>query len=199
MNVFEVIMVITHNCFENPYNLKECKLLGEGHNGSVYILPNGDVIKISCNSKDFIGEYRILEKVNGNKYFPIIREVGIDYMVRECVHGELLTEYIKRVGLKKNMATRIIDMLKEFDKLKFKKIDIRCRDIFVQEDGSLKVIDPNKCYSKERSFPRHLSKGLYKLGVLDYFLEILKKYDSRLYKKWHKEINSYIKQREEFF
>lgn len=186
-------MIIKHNNLKNTYNLKECKFLGEGHNGAVYMLPNGEAIKISYNDKDFICECQILEKVNGNKYFPVISEVGVDYMIRECVNGVLLSKYIKKNGLKKTLAIEIIDMLKEFDKLKFKKIDIRCRDIFVQQDGSLKIIDPQKCFSKERYFPRHLCKGLYRLGVLDYFLKILKEYDIILYKKWNKEIIFYVR------
>lgn len=190
-------MDLKHNYLKNPFNLKECKFLGEGHNGAVYMLPNGNAIKISHSNKDFIGEYSILEKVNGNKYFPIIREIGVDYMIRECVQGEILSNYIKREGLNKVLATKIIDMLKEFKKLEFKKIDIRCKDIFVQEDGRLKIIDPKKCFSKERNFPKHLCKGLYKLGVLSYFKGILKEYDIKLYRKWNKKINTYIKQLEQ--
>lgn len=186
-------MFIKHNHLKNTYDLKECKFLGEGHNGAVYRFSNGDAIKISYNPKDFICEYRILEKVNGNKYFPIIREIGEDYMIRECVEGTLLSKYIKKYGLKKSLAIEIINMLKEFDKLRFKKIDIRCRDVFVEQDGSLKIIDPQKCYSKDRYFPRHLSKGLYKLGVLDYFLKVLKEYDIILFKRWNKEINFYVR------
>lgn len=181
---------------KNPYNLTDCKLLGKGHNGEVYALPNGEAIKISHNNKSFIGEYHILEKVNGNKYFPRVSEIGANYMVREYVQGKILSEHIKEKGLDKNLACKIIDMLKEFEKLRFSKIDIRCRDIFVQDDGNLKVIDPKKCYSRERNFPRHLSKGLYKLGVLDHFVEILEEYDIRLYKKWSRKIDRYIKQRE---
>lgn len=187
-------MVVEHNFIKNPYDLKECKFLGKGHNGAAYMLPSGDAIKISYNNKDFVGEYEILEKVNGNKYFPIIREVGNDYMIRECVQGEILSKYIKRNGMNKKLAIKIIELLKEFNKLKFKKIDIRCKDIMVQKDGSLKIIDPKKCFSKERKFPRHLSKGLYKLGVLGYFRKVLKGYDSKLYKKWNKSIKAYIKQ-----
>lgn len=89
-------------------------------------------------------------------------------------------------------------MLKEFKKLKFKKIDIRCRDIFLQPDGSLKVIDSKGFYSNERDFPQHLSKGLYNLGVLDSFLAILNEEDPKLYKKWSPKINSYISSRNVF-
>ena len=90
------------------------------------------------------------------------------------------------------LAHNIIEMLKEFNRLKFKKIDIRCKDIFVLFDGNLKVIDPKKFYSKNRDFPRHLSKGLYKLGVLDTFFIVLKEDEPELYKKWYLKTNVYI-------
>lgn len=173
-------------------NNNDFKLLGIGHNGAVYLMPDGKVVKISFNDKNLHREYRILKKVNGNKYFPKIYEVGVNYMIRDYVDGDTLTHHIKKNGLSEDIAREIIDMLKEFKKLKFSKIDIRCKDIFVQPDGKLKIIDPKKCFSSERTFPRHLSKGLYKLKVLDYFLEVLKDYDEKLYDEWYKDINLYI-------
>lgn len=177
---------------ENPYDLNDCKFIGKGNNGEVHLLPSGKVIKIAYNAKSFIGEYAILEKVNGNKYFPRIYEIGLNYMVRECVYGTLLSKYIKKNGINTILAHNIIEMLKEFTKLDFKKIDIRCKDIFVQFDGSLKVIDPKKFYSKNRDFPRHLSKGLYKLGALDFFFMVLKEDEPELYKKWYLKTIKYI-------
>lgn len=175
-------------------NLFECKFLGKGHNGAVYLLPDGKVIKICFVMKDFRGEARILKKVNGNKYFPRLYEVGGNYMIRDYVDGMPLKNYIKKNGLTKKLAKDILAMLKEFEKLKFIKIDIRCKDVFVEPNGKLMVIDPQNFYSKERDFPRHLSKGLYKLGVLDFFLEVIKKDDPKLYKKWHSKIDNYIKE-----
>ena len=174
------------------YLNNDFKLLGAGHNGEVYLMPDGKVVKISYNDRNLHREYRILKRVNGNKYFPHVYEVGQNYMIRDYVQGDTLSRYIKRNGLSEELAHEIIDMLKEFKKLKFSKIDIRCKDIYVQHDVTLKIIDPKKCFSSERMFPRHLSKGLYKLKVIDYFLQVLKEYDYELYKKWNKEINLYI-------
>ena len=173
-------------------NLFECKFLGKGHNGIVYLLPDNKVIKVCYVMKDFHGEAYILKKVNGNRYFPRIYEVGGNYMIRDYVDGITLKAYIKRNGLSKKLALDIIDMLKEFQRLNFKKIDVRCKDVYVQPDGNLMIIDPQKFYSKERDFPRHLSKGLYKLGVLDDFLCILKYDNPKLYKKWHHKIRTYV-------
>jgi len=179
----------------NPNDLRDSTFLGRGNNGTVYLLPNHNVIKVFFNNKDFEDEYSILERVNGNKYFPRIYEIGANYIVRECVDGEILSNYIMEHGMNKKLGHNIIKMLKEFEKLKFTRIDIRCRDIFVQPDGSLKVIDSKGFYSNERDFPQHLSKGLYHFGVLDSFLTILKEEDFNLYKEWFPKISSYIKDR----
>lgn len=182
----------------NPNDLRDSIFLGRGNNGAVYLLPHHNVIKIFFNTNDFKEEYSILERVNGNKYFPRIYEIGSNYIVRECVDGQILLYYIREHGMSRKLGHNIIKMLKEFKKLKFTKIDIRCKDIFVQTDESLKVIDSKAFYSKEREFPQHLSKGLYKLGVLDSFLVILKEDDPNLYEKWAPKINGYINDRNVF-
>jgi hypothetical protein len=64
----------------------------------------------------------------------------------------------------------------------------------VQPDGSLMVIDPKKFYTKQRDFPRHLVKGFLKLGVLNYFLDVVREERPHLYKKWVKNINEYVAQ-----
>ena len=53
-------------------------------------------------------------------------------------------------------------MILEFERLGFKRIDIRCKDIYIQDDYTLKIIDPKNNYKKRVSFPRHLFKGLFK-------------------------------------
>jgi predicted Ser/Thr protein kinase len=173
-------------------NLFNCKLLGKGHNGAVYLLPDNKVIKVCFVMKDFLCEASILKKVNGNKYFPRLYEIGGNYMIRDYVDGTQLKSYIKKNGLSKELILDIIEMLKEFEKLKFTKIDVRCKDIFINSHNKPMIIDPQKFYTKERNFPRHLSKGLYKLGVLDIFLEVLKVEEHSLYKKWAHKIISYV-------
>jgi serine/threonine protein kinase len=176
-------------------DLFQCKLLGKGHNGIVYRLPDGKVIKICFVMKDFYGEANILKKVRGSKYFPKLYEVGGNYMIRDYVDGMPLNKYIRKNGLSRKLVIDILELLKEFERLKFLKLDIRCKDVFVEPDGRLMVIDPQKFYTKKRDFPQHLSKGLYKLGVLDDFLLILKQVDPELYRKWIHKIRIYIQQK----
>lgn len=183
-----------HNSIDKyaDINLFNCKFLGKGHNGAVYLLPDNKVIKVCFVMKDFYSESTILKKVNGNKYFPRLYQVGGNYMIRDYVDGLPLKNYIKKNGLSKELIRDIITMLKEFERLKFTKIDVRCKDVFINSDNKPMIIDPQKFYTKERNFPRHLSKGLYKLGVLDLFLQVLKEEEPKLYKKWAHKIMHYI-------
>lgn len=173
-------------------NLLDCKLLGKGHNGIVYMLPEGKVIKICFEADSCRKEYYILKRVNGNKYFPRAYGMAGNYMVRDYVEGVTLKDYIKHNGLDREMAIKIIKLLEEFKKLKFVKEDIRCKDIMIKQANSLMVIDPKKFYSKQRDFPKHLAKGLYKLEVLDYFLSVVKQEKPRLYKQWNGKVEKYI-------
>lgn len=178
-------------------NLLDCKLLGQGHNGVVYLLPDDKVIKICFDAKSCEKEYSILNKVNNNKYFPRVYGMSGNYMIRDYVDGIILKDYIKHYGLNRELSLKIMNLLEEFKKLKFLKEDIRCKDILIQPNGSLMIIDPKKFYSKKRDFPRHLTKGLYKLGVLDFFMSIVKEEKPKLYKQWNLKINQYISELED--
>jgi RIO-like serine/threonine protein kinase len=109
-----------------------------------------------------------------------------NYMIRDYVDGIFLHDYIKYEGLDRRLALKIMDLLEEFKKLKFTKLDLRCKDIIVTPNGSLKVIDPKKNFSKKRDYPRHLEKGLKRLGVLDFFLSIAEEERPKLYQSWAK-------------
>lgn len=175
-------------------NLLEYKFLGKGNNGAVYLMPGNKAIKI-CNVVDSCaGEAEILEYVNGNKYFPKIYEYGGNYIVRDFVDGVCFRDYIKRNGLSEELAEKLIELLKEFKKLKFKKQDVRCKDIYILKDGNLMIIDPKGFLNKKRNYPRHLCKGLDTFGCLEVFLEVLKKRERGLYVRW---IDSLLEDREE--
>lgn len=165
-------------------DLRDCKFLGEGHNGCVYLMPDGRVIKIFKERKCCKNEYYILKSVNGSPRFPKVYSYGDNYIIREYVGGTCAREYIKEKGMTKTLAQNLIALVEEFRKLRFTKLDIRCRDLYVQEDESLIVIDPKASYTRKMDFPRHLAKGLRKLGVLDVFLEYVKALRHDLYEVW---------------
>ncbi|HYF83838.1 MAG TPA: protein kinase [Clostridia bacterium] len=177
-------------------NLLDCRPLGGGHNGIVYLLPEGKVIKICYEANSCKKEYDILKRIKRNNYFPRVYGMMGNYMIRDYVDGITLSKHIKHYGFDKKLAVNLMELLEEFKRLNFKKQDIRCKDIMIQPDGRLMVIDPKKFYSKQRDFPKHLSKGLYKLGVLDSFMNIVREEKPQLYKQWHSKVNDYIYQKQ---
>ncbi|NYC30208.1 putative Ser/Thr protein kinase [Clostridium saccharobutylicum] len=154
-------------------------------------MPNKKVIKIFLKQKVCNDEGSILAKTNGSKYFPYMYKKGKLYVVRDMVEGERLDEYIKESGLSNSLIENIYQLLLEFKKLKFKKLDTRCKDIYVSEDEKLMIIDPKKAYTRKVDYPRHLMKGLNRIGVLEEFLEGINKIDSRKAKMWRLKFKKY--------
>lgn len=165
-------------------NLTDSKFLGEGRNGKVFLRPDGNVIKICRTKSSCEKEYSILEKVRGNKYFPKVYEYHDQYMIRDYVGGICLKAHIKEHGLSRALSKNIIEMLYEFKNLNFTRVDTRCKDIFVQDDLSLKIIDAKGYYSRKVSYPRHLLKGLKKFGVAGWFKKIIYEERFDLYQEW---------------
>ncbi len=173
--------------------LRKGEFLGSGHNGIVYLLPDKKVIKVFKEKKVCKKEREILEKTNNSRYFPKIYDYGDYFILREYIRGgERLDHYIKQKGINKRLTNNIVKLIREFEKLKFKKLDIRCKDIYVDKKYKLRIIDPKNNYSKTVIYPRHLMKGLNKLDVLDEFLLQVKKEDKKYYDLWNTRMRDYL-------
>ncbi|WP_373898622.1 protein kinase [Haloimpatiens sp. FM7315] len=172
--------------------LKKAKYIGKGHNGIIYMLPDGKIIKIFIDPKVCDDEYFILKKAYKSKYFPKVHSYGKYYIIRDYVKGKRLDSYIKKHGLDRKISSNLIKLIKEFKKLGFTRLDIRCKDLYVQEDLSIMVIDPKNNYSKEVAYPRHLMKGLSKINVLDEFLSVVKEEEPEFYELWDYRIKKYL-------
>ncbi|GIM27670.1 hypothetical protein CPJCM30710_03360 [Clostridium polyendosporum] len=174
---------------------KKAEFLGEGHNGIVYLLPENKIIKFFRDKEICADEYYILYKAQGSIFFPKVYEYGEYYIVRDYVGGIRLDKYVERKGLDSYLCKALVEMLDEFTKLGFTKIDIRCRDIYVQDNKSIIVIDPKNNFDKKVKYPRHLMKGLNKLGVLQIFLSYIKEKDKSKYGAWKYSMEKYLKYR----
>lgn len=154
-------------------NLKECVFLGSGYEGKVYLTPNGHALKVFKNKNNCTAEYNILKKVEGSEYFPKIIKKTKFCILREYVSGENLKEYIIKNGLSKKLAINLINLVQEFEKLNFKKLDMRGAHIFVQNNEKVKVIDPRKSFKKKVLIPFSLIRDIDKSGALDDFMKVL--------------------------
>ena len=170
---------------------KDAKLLGEGHNGIVYEVPGNRAIKIFTDKNVCKSEAEILYRVKKSKYFPKIYKRGDYYILRDMVNGERLDDYIQENGLSQQLIYNLYRLINEFKSLKFTKLDARCRDIYVDKNQRLKVIDPKQCYKRKVDYPRHLMKGLDGIDVLEEFLRGIYIIDKRRGAEWEEKINQY--------
>lgn len=172
--------------------IKKSDLIGKGHNGIVYKLKNGKVMKVFKDAKKCAEEYETLKKASKlSKSFPKVYMKKTNYIIRDYVKGIRLDKYFKKNHLNKKLAKKLFMLIEEFKKMKFTRLDIRCKDIYVQDNLRLIVIDPKHQYSKKVSYPRHLMKGLNNAEVLDDFFLYLKEYNEKYYKVWSEKFNLY--------
>ena len=179
-----------YHCYSAQFDIDTEKLfregifLGQGNNGIVYKLPEKKVIKIFIEKKVCRDESYILLRAKGSDYFPNVTKHGELYIVRDMVEGVRLDKYIRYHGLSSELVKNICNMLNEFKRLKFLKIDFRCKDVYVGYKEKLMMIDPKQYYKKQRNYPRHFMKGLSKIGALDDFFLKLKEIDEKKAKEW---------------
>ena len=129
-------------------NINDCTLLGSGAEGAVYLTPEGYAIKVFRNASLAQKEEEILNIAASSAYFPksIIRISNI--LIREYVSGDNLYEYIFKNGLSYKLSVQIIDLIEDYKRLNFKRLNTRNAHIFVNSKEKLMVIDPRKPFSK---------------------------------------------------
>ncbi|WP_234118971.1 RIO2 family protein [Clostridium hydrogenum] len=164
--------------------LDNCIFLGKGHSGSVYLMPDGRALKIFKDPDTCKEEYRTLERLKNGPYFPQPLEFHNHYMIREYISGKNIKTYIKENGFSYELALKIINFLDYIIKSGFKKIDVRFAHIFLENNGSFRVIDPRNSYTRKKSYPNHLIGDLKDEKLLHDFFKVLEDERPDLYKKW---------------
>lgn len=165
-------------------DIKKCKFLGKGKEGSVYLTPEGYALKVFHNKKKAEDETDILEKVSGSRFFPTVLFIANNMVLRDYVEGNNLYEYINKNGLSYNLSVEIVELIEEFKHFNFKRLDIRNAHIFVNKNEKIQIIDPRKVFEKNIPYPKEIIKILVNLNVFDKFLEYLLDYNQKLIKYW---------------
>ncbi|MDR3595404.1 serine/threonine protein kinase [Clostridium sp.] len=169
-------------------DVNKCEFLGKGKEGSVYLTPEGYALKIFYNKNKAERETDILEIVNESRFFPKVLFIANNMVVRDYVEGDNLYEYINKNGLSYSLSTEIIELIEEFKKLNFTRLDIRNAHVFVNKNEKIQVIDPRKVFEKNTPYPKEIIKVLVKLNIFDEFLKHVLTYSPKLIKYW---INGY--------
>ncbi len=168
-------------------DLRDCKFIGKGRQGSVYMLPDKKrIIKVYNKEKGCKGETEILLKVQDNPHFAKIYDYNRKAMIREYIPGICIKDYISKNGLSRKLAINIVELVESFKSSGFKKLDIRLAHVFVQPNEDIRVIDPRKVFERSLNYPQSILSGLKKLSVLSKFMKILREEYPDLYKRWSK-------------
>ena len=66
------------------------------------------------------------------------------------------------------------------------------QDIYVSTDEELMIIDPKKAYKRKVDYPRHLMKGMKRIGILEDFLLGISEIDREKAVIWEEKFQEYI-------
>jgi RIO-like serine/threonine protein kinase len=149
-------------------------------------------IKIFNDEKVCKKEYEVLVRSKKCHSFPKVYGYGRFYIIRDFVDGVRLDKYLRHNDLNFELTKSIVKLMKDFKKMHYRKIDIRCKDLYVQKRFSIKVIDPKNNFDRDVRYPRHLMKGMHKRNKLGQFLFYVNAIDTHLYEHWSEKVSLYL-------
>ena len=160
-------------------------MMGKGRQGAVFQLTNDICVKVFGNTEDCDREYYALSLGQHTSLFPKLYGKGPLYIVMEIIRGIDLREYLQSQPLTKALSAKLIVMLVTFKKIGYERIDHHKRQIYLQPDGSLKVIDVARTIWRDRVYP-YPRKLLTSLGEENkaIFLAHVQEMAPELYMEW---------------
>jgi len=165
-------------------DIDKLSLIGKGVHGSVYKMDKNRCIKICGKSVDMQMEYHVLKHTKGYRQFPKVYECKNNYMIREFIDGQDIKSYIEENGFDNKLAKELTKLIKVFIKLKFTRIDIRMREVFVTKDHKIRIVDTTRYLDKVKLYPKKMLRALNELGYLKQYMKFLKENYPKFYKAW---------------
>ncbi|MEH7118210.1 hypothetical protein V7128_12410 [Neobacillus vireti] len=165
-------------------------MIGKGRQGAVFQLPDDvwkdDIcVKVFGNQEDCEREYYALSLGRNSGLFPWVYAKGPLYIAMELIKGVDVREYLQSQPLTPELSFKLIEMLITFKEIGFERIDHHKRQIFIQPDGNLKVIDVARTVWRDRVYP-YPRKLLTSLGEKnkEIFLAHVKEMAPELFAEW---------------
>lgn len=158
------------NTIHLGFDTKKLKLIGQGHQGRVYLLPGNKVIKLYYKSGSCKEQLKILQKGCRSRFFPTVFDYDRYSIIMSFINGITLKDYLVKGRLDSALSMELVKLIEEFKKLRFTRLDIRLAHIFVLPDKSIKIIDPRGSFRIKQSYPLLMMQGLKEQGFLDEFL-----------------------------
>lgn len=180
---------ITVNNQENQdvevINNSPLRMIGKGRQGAVFQYSDDVCVKVFGNEEDCAREYEALSMGEHTGLFPQIYDHGPLFIVMETIKGIDLREYLQSHPLTEELSAKLIEMLVTFKDIGYERIDHHKRQIYLQADGSLRVIDVARTIWRDRVYP-YPRKLLTSLGEThkETFLSHVKAFSPELLEEW---------------
>ncbi|MDQ0200239.1 serine/threonine-protein kinase [Neobacillus ginsengisoli] len=160
-------------------------MIGKGRQGAVFQFSDDICVKVFGNVEDCDREYYALSLGQNTNLLPQVYAKGSLYIAMEIVRGVDLREYLQSQPLTEELSYKLIQMLVMFKEIGFERIDHHKRQIFLQPDGNLKVIDVARTVWRDRVYP-YPRKLLTSLGEENkaLFLSHVQTLEPELYNEW---------------
>ena len=107
------------------------------------------------------------------------------YIAMDFIRGVDVREYLQSQPLTEELSMKLIQMLITFKEIGYERIDHHKRQIYIQSDGSLKVIDVARTVWRDRVYP-YPRKLINSLGEHNkqIFLSHVQALSPELYNEW---------------
>ncbi|WP_205685205.1 hypothetical protein [Peribacillus acanthi] len=160
-------------------------MMGKGRQGAVFLLSDTICVKVFGNEEDCEREYVALSMGQHTDLFPKVFDKGTLHIAMEIIQGVDLREYLQSQPLSPELMDKLIAMLITFKEIGYERIDHHKRQIYLQPDGSLKVIDVARTIWRDRVYP-YPRKLLTSLGEenKEVFLSYVQSYAPELHQEW---------------
>nr|WP_263327476.1 hypothetical protein [Neobacillus sp. Marseille-Q6967] len=161
------------------------EMMGKGRQGAVFKIDDTICMKVFGNNEDCEREYQALSMGQHTNLFPKLYGKGPNYIAMEIIGGVDLREYLQSQPLTPALSEKLIQMLIIFKEIGYERIDHHKRQIYIQQDGSLKVIDVARTIWRDRVYP-YPRKLLNSLGEENkaIFLSHVQGIAPELYQEW---------------
>jgi hypothetical protein len=160
-------------------------MLGKGRQGAVFQISENICVKVFGNQEDCDREHYALSLGQQTNLFPKIHAKGPLYIAMDIIRGVDVREYLQSQPLTEELSAKLIDMLITFKTIGYERIDHHKRQIYIQPDGNLKVIDVARTVWRDRVYP-YPRKLLNSLGDENkaIFLAHVQEMAPELYQEW---------------
>jgi hypothetical protein len=160
-------------------------MMGKGRQGAVFQFSDEICVKVFGNTEDCEREHYALTLGQHTNLFPKVFAKGPLYIAMEIIKGVDLREYLQSHPLTEELSMKLINMLITFKEIGYERIDHHKRQIYLQPDGNLKVIDVARTVWRDRVYP-YPRKLLTSFGeeYKELFLSHVQALSPELYEEW---------------